>query len=94
MTGRSFVDVLLGKPSATPRDHVFIERERHANVRRGDLSYPIRGIRTKDFLYLRNLRPDRWPAGDPELYFAVGPYGDVDGSRTKGHILSNERRRR
>jgi N-sulfoglucosamine sulfohydrolase len=89
MTGRSFVDVLEGKPSATPRDCVFIERERHANVRRGDLSYPIRGIRTKDFLYLRNLRPDRWPAGDPELYFAVGPYGDVDGTRTKEYILSN-----
>lgn len=89
MTGRSFVDVLLGKPSAAPRDGVFIERERHANVRRGDLSYPVRGIRTKDFLYLRNLRPDRWPSGDPELYFAVGPFGDVDGSRTKEHILFN-----
>jgi len=90
MTGRSFVDVLEGKPSATPRDCVFLERERHANVRRGDLSYPIRGIRTKGFLYLRNLRPDRWPAGDPELYFAVGPYGDVDGTRTKEHILANQ----
>ena len=92
MTGRSFVDVLHGKPSATQRDCVFVERERHANVRRGDLSYPIRGIRTKDFLYLRNLRPDRWPAGDPELYFAVGPYGDVDGTRTKEYLLSHKDR--
>ena len=90
MTGRSFADVLLGNPSATPRDCVFIERERHANVRRGDLSYPVRGIRTKEFLYLRNLRPDRWPAGDPELYVAVGPYGDVDGTRTKEVILANK----
>lgn len=90
MTGRSFVDVLEGKPSALPRDCVFVERERHANVRRGDLSYPVRGIRTREFLYLRNLRPDRWPSGDPELHFAVGPYGDVDGSRTKEHILAGK----
>lgn len=89
MTARSFVNVLVGSRSAVPRDHVFIERERHANVRRGDLSYPIRGIRTKDFLYLWNLRPDRWPAGDPEVYYAVGAYGDVDGSRIKDFLLAN-----
>lgn len=89
MTGRSFVDVLTGKPSAMKRDGVFIERERHANVRRGDLSYPVRGIRTAEFLYLRNLRLERWPAGDPELYFAVGPYGDIDGSRTKAFMMTH-----
>jgi arylsulfatase A-like enzyme len=89
MTGRSFADVLRGKPSAPPRDCVFVERERHANVRRGDLAYPIRGIRTKDFLYLRNLRPDRWPAGDPQCYLAVGDYGDVDNSPAKEFILAN-----
>ena len=83
MTGRSFVDVLTGQPSVVKRDHVFIERERHANVRKGNLSYPVRGIRTADYLYLRNLRPERWPAGDPELFYAVGPYGDIDGTRTK-----------
>ena len=89
MTGRSFVDLLMGKTSAVQRDHVFIERERHANVRKGDLSYPVRGIRTADYLYLRNLRPERWPAGDPELYFAVGPYGDIDGSRTKAYMMAH-----
>ncbi len=89
MTGRSFADLLTGKPGAVPRDAVFLERERHANVRRGDLSYPIRGIRTKDFLYLRNLRPDRWPAGDPQAYFAVGDYGDIDPSPTKDFIRQN-----
>lgn len=89
MTGRSFLDVLLGKPSGTPRDHVFLERERHANVRRGNLSYPVRGIRTEEFLYLRNLRPDRWPAGDPKVFYAVGDYGDVDGSRAKEYILAH-----
>lgn len=92
MTGRSFVDCLLGRPGDAARDCVFVERERHANVRRGDLSYPIRGIRTRDFLYLRNLRPERWPAGDPEVYWAVGPYGDVDGSQLKQYLLANAAR--
>lgn len=92
MTARSFRDVLEGRPSAVPREHVFIERERHANVRRGNLSYPIRGIRTRDHLYLWNLRPDRWPAGDPKAYFAVGDFGDVDGSRAKEFILANQDR--
>src|SRR5207248_3679345 len=30
MTGRSFLDLLTGQ-SAVPRDHVFLERERHAD---------------------------------------------------------------
>jgi N-sulfoglucosamine sulfohydrolase len=57
-------------------------------VRRGDRSYPCRAIRTRDSLYVRNLQPDLWPAGDPELYFAVGPFGDVDPSPTKDVILA------
>lgn len=89
MTGKSFADVLLEQPSHIQRDHVFLERERHANVRHGNLSYPIRGIRTKEFLYLWNLRPDRWPAGDPKVYFAVGDYGDVDNSKAKLFILAS-----
>jgi len=89
MTGRSFLGLLQGKP-ATGRDAMFLERERHANVRAGDLGYPVRGIRTKQFLYLRNLRPDRWAAGDPEFYWSVGPYGDVDPCPTKDLILARK----
>ena len=71
------------------RDAVFLERERHANVRRGDLGYPVRGIRTRDFLYLRNFEPDRWPAGDPEFYWAVGPFGDIDDSQSKRLLMAS-----
>ena len=87
-TGRSLLP-LLGGTGAAPegRDRVFIERERHANVRRGDASYPARAIRTADFLYIRNYRPDRWPAGDPEQHFAVGPFGDIDGGPSKSLLL-------
>jgi arylsulfatase A-like enzyme len=87
MTGRSLVELLAGKKTEG-RDHVFLERERHANVRQGDRSYPCRAIRTREYLYVRNLRPELWPAGDPQLYFAVGPFGDVDASPTKELILA------
>jgi arylsulfatase A-like enzyme len=76
--------------SAQRRDFMFLERERHANVRKGDLSYPVRGIRTADYLYLRNFEPDRWPAGDPEFYWSVGPYGDVDDSPTKQMLMKDK----
>ncbi len=89
MTGRSLLDILSGSEQPGKRTAVFVERERHANVRRGDLGYPARAIRTANFLYIRNFRPDRWPAGDPELYFSVGPFGDCDGSPTKDWILSH-----
>jgi arylsulfatase A-like enzyme len=87
MTGRTLSAALKGAPRPA-RDRVFIERERHANVRRGDLSYPVRAIRTNDYLYIRNFRSDRWPAGDPELYFAVGPFGDIDGGPSKSLLLT------
>jgi N-sulfoglucosamine sulfohydrolase len=89
MTGRSFLGLLEGKELPGTRTAVFVERERHANVRRGNLGYPARAIRTKDFLYIRNFRPERWPAGDPEKYFSVGPFGDCDSSPTKEFILSH-----
>ena len=87
MTGISLLGLLTGR-TARHRDMVFLERERHANVRRGNLSYPCRAVRTREFLYIRNLRPDRWPAGDPEKYVSVGPFGDVDGGPTKDVILN------
>ncbi len=88
MTGRSFLDLLTTGKSARPRDRVFVERERHANVRKGDLSYPSRAVRTREFLYIRNFHPERWPAGDPELWKAVGPFGDIDGGPTKDVVLA------
>ncbi len=91
MTMRSIKKLLLGEPDTVQRDAVFIERERHANVRHDNLGYPVRGVRTRDFLYLRNLRPDRWPAGDPDVFFIHGrPSGDVDTSRSKDFLLAHQ----
>jgi arylsulfatase A-like enzyme len=89
VTGRSFLKLLTGEAEgAAGRDRVFVERERHANVRRGDQSYPSRAVRTDKFLYVRNLRPHLWPAGDPEVWKAVGPFGDIDPGPSKTLLLS------
>jgi arylsulfatase A-like enzyme len=86
-TGRSLLPLFAGKTPASGWDRVFTERERHANVRAGDASYPARALRTAGYLYIRNYRPDRWPAGDPTLHFAVGPFGDIDDGPTKQLLL-------
>lgn len=69
MTGRSLVKLLASTRSGQvepARDAVFIGRERHVESARADfMPYPQRAIRTHDFLYIVNFRPDRWPLGDP-----------------------------
>ena len=48
------------------RDFAVTGRERHvATARKGNLPYPQRAIRTREYLYVVNYEPDRWPAGDP-----------------------------
>lgn len=90
MTGRSFLDLLTTGISGG-RDRAFCERERHTDRREGRKSYPMRAVRTKEFLYIRNLRPDLWPAGDPQhdapepIY--GGGFSDIDSSPTKSAIL-------
>lgn len=69
MTGRSLVEVLKSEKSGQVdprRTAVFIGRERHVENARADyMPYPQRAIRTHDFLYIVNFKPDRWPLGDP-----------------------------
>jgi len=89
MAGRSVIPLVTGMEKDGQRAMTFLERERHANVRKGDLSYPVRAVRTREFLYIRNLRPERWPAGDPEMWKAVGEFGDCDAGVTKEVILSH-----
>ena len=44
--------------------------------------YPVRALRTQEYLYIRNHEPDRWPAGNPETM-----YHNVDGGPTKFVLL-------
>lgn len=78
--GRSLLDVLTGQPEK--RERVFMGRERHDMGREGDVGYPVRSIRTPEHLYIRNFKPELWPAGNPET-----GYTDCDGSPTKDKIL-------
>jgi len=95
MTGKSFLNVLLSGKSGRVdrrRDKVFTGKERHTLCRPGGASYPMRAVRTHDFLYIRNFKPELWPAGDPdwrEGYWPKMPYGDIDGSPTKTYIMEH-----
>ena len=60
------------------RSYMYMARERHALCRQDGLGYPGRAIRSKEYLYIHNINPDRWPAGDPPLF------GDID-----LHMLQN-----
>ena len=71
------------------RDHALIGKERTDVGRPGDVGYPIRGWVGKEFLYLKNYEPARWPAGNPET-----GYLDTDGSPTKSLILEAGRKNR
>ena len=80
MTGRSLLNLLKSEAEGrvdSSRDHVILARERHTPWREGRLGYPMRAVRTDEFLYIRNIEPNRWPAGDPPIL------GEVDPSPTK-----------
>jgi N-sulfoglucosamine sulfohydrolase len=108
MTGRSLVSVLASEKSGQvdkSRDSVIVGRERHvAAARTGNLPYPQRAIRTKDFLYIRNFKPDRWPMGigpgygspvasmpsvDALTNNTFAAFGDLDASPTKAWIATH-----
>jgi len=69
MTGQSLVDVLHSSAPGQVdpgREWVITGRERHvAKAREGNLPYPQRALRTADYLYIINFKPDRYPLGDP-----------------------------
>jgi arylsulfatase A-like enzyme len=104
--GRSLLGVLRsdreGQVDPT-RTWVITGRERHVeNAREGYLPYPMRALRTKDYVYIRNFAADRMPMGDakdalqPAVLAAdtlaeetrVG-YADMDGSPTKAWLIRN-----
>lgn len=68
MDGRSLLPLLKSDRSGqveAERTWVICGRERHVeSAREGNLPYPMRSLRTPDFLYIRNFMPDRTPMGD------------------------------
>lgn len=105
MTGRSLMNVLLsdGQGLVDPvRDYVISGRETHCLCRLENRPYPQRAIRVKDWLYIYNFKPDRWPEGDPvNLEEGESPsfevlstdtfatFADVDASPSKAFLVRN-----
>ncbi len=80
MTGRSLANLLRSEKSGMieGRDVMLAGKERHDLGRPDNLGYPVRAIRTPEFLYVHNYHPERWPACNPETN-----YGNCDDSPTK-----------
>jgi arylsulfatase A-like enzyme len=104
MTGRSFMNVLHSEKAGlvdASRTWVVTGRERHvAAAREDNLPYPHRALRTKDFLYIRNFAPDRWPMGSPKFTSKADmpsrdaiehdthiTFADMDASPTKAWLV-------
>ena len=93
MTANSLLDV-FSSASAKVREHAYIAMERHDGCRKGGKGYPSRAIRTKDFLYIKNITPQRWPAGDPDRNNCARfiPFGEVDSSPTKQLLMDHSKK--
>ncbi len=83
LSGHSILPTLLStnqgmvNPAATV---AWSARERHSSSRYHNWTYPQRALRTPQFLYLRNFKPERWPAGDPRVLNADGSLGKINGA--------------
>lgn len=105
-TGRSLIALLeAGNDEAAAekavaadgRDFVLTGKERHVPAQEApdEGGYPSRAIRTLDFLYIRNFRPDRWPNGTPNQEQAAYPgawYADTDNGPTKTYMIEQRDR--
>jgi N-sulfoglucosamine sulfohydrolase len=94
MTGHSLLPLLASDKSGMvdrSRDHVVFGRERHTPAQEAPNSggYPMRGLRTRDWLYIRNSAPDRWPAGTPDYrraFMTDAWLGDCDNGPSKEYL--------
>ncbi|QDV14972.1 Sulfatase [Rosistilla oblonga] len=74
LSGKSMLAMLQSQKSGIiepQRTEVFSARERHSSSRFNSLGYPQRAIRTHQYLYIRNFRPERLPAGPAQKYDSV-----------------------
>lgn len=104
MTGRTMMPILQQRSSGRvdpSRRSIVTGRERHTHARPDNLGYPARALRDSQYLYVRNEKPERWPAGDPpppgnaqlastlKMKPIVSGYEDIDDSPTKSFMISN-----
>ena len=89
ITGTSLLPILFSNKEGwieKQRKQVAYGRERHtpAQLAPAMVGYPSRALRTKDFLYIRNIEPNRWPTGVPEgATHPMNNFSDTDNGPTK-----------
>ena len=69
ISGRSFLHILESEKEGIvdeSKKYVFSGRERHSSSRYLNRGYPLRAIRSRDYLLIWNMKPERWPAGAPQ----------------------------
>ncbi len=92
-SGKSLMNILTSEKSGivdAERTRVFSARDRHSSSRYNNWCYPIRSMRTRDFLYVRNFEPTRWPAGHPAGFKgAAFGYYDIDACPSKTFLWEN-----
>jgi uncharacterized sulfatase len=69
ISGRSILNILRSEKQGIvdeTKKYIYAGRERHSCSRYLNWGYPQRVIRSKDFLLIWNLIPERWPAGAPQ----------------------------
>lgn len=70
MSGRSIVNILRSEKEGIvdeTKKYVYMGRERHSSSRWQNLGYPQRSVRNSDFLFIWNIKSERWPAGAPQV---------------------------
>lgn len=94
MNGQNLLPALAKDGSEDQlRDWVITGRETHVNTARdGNLPYPQRAIRTGDYLYIINFKPDRYPVAVPPLNTpdTDNRRMDIDFGPTRSWFVSRE----
>jgi N-sulfoglucosamine sulfohydrolase len=96
MTGKSLSKLMRsseeGLVDQKKRSYVLHGKERHVpGQEEGMGGYPVRAIRTHNYLYIRNFKEERWPSGTPNYKEAAIPYcwlGDCDNGPTKSYMVN------
>jgi len=97
MTARSLLPLMKKDEEVEHREHwrqVFLARERHVLSQEAPQTggYPMRAIRTEDYLYIRNVKPKRWPSGTPHWQQATMKnawLADTDNGPTKYYMWAH-----
>ncbi len=96
ITGQSLLPLIKSKKEKIidkKRDYMVFGKERHvpAQLTPSMAGYPSRGIRTKDYLYIRNFNPNLWPVGVPEnSTHPMNSFADSDNGPTKSFLINNK----